>query len=183
MKTRPNELIKDPLFQLNAILWLTQPLPAESRITPIFYKQGFKIYAIAPLLGPPVDVRLVAQKANLSMQEGIRPDVVLTHERDHKFAFVECKASYSALASSTAQTRSLLVIAGPRAAEVLGLASGQVTASLLELVIPEDDRNTSTQTLASVSKQLEDNNISIGLFSVLGLQYNNVDLSQNFLMT
>jgi len=177
MTSIPNELLKDPLFQLNAVLWLTQPLPGGSEITPLLYNQGFTVYAIAPLLGPPLDLRLAAQEAGISMQERVRPDAVLAHESDRKFAFTECKASSSVLTSSTAQARSLLVVAGPRAAEVLGLASGQVSASLLGLVIPESDREPVTQTLVSFSKELDENRLPAGRFSVLGFVLTDTDIS------
>lgn len=173
-----NELIKDPLFQLNALLWLAQPLPDENEISPLLYKQGFTVYAIAPLLGPPPDLRLVAQEARISMQERVRPDVVLTHEGDRKFAFTECKASSFGPTSSTAeQARSLLVVAGPRAAEVLGLSSGQVSASLLGIVMPENDREPLTRTLARLCEELGENGLPAGRFSILGLVLTDTDIS------
>ncbi|MBM3299270.1 MAG: hypothetical protein FJY85_04885 [Deltaproteobacteria bacterium] len=177
MTSIPSELLKDPLFQLNAVLWLTQPLPDGDEIIPLLYARGFTVYAIAPLLGPPPDLRLAAQQAQINMQDMVRPDVVLTHESGRKFAFTECKASSSALTSSTAQARSLLVVTGPRAAEVLGLASGQVSASLLGLVIPESDREPVAQTLASLSKELDENRLLAGQFSVLGFVLTDTDIS------
>ncbi|HXF05946.1 MAG TPA: hypothetical protein VNM72_11100 [Blastocatellia bacterium] len=178
MTSIPNELIKDPLFQLNALPWLAQPLPDENEISPLLYKQGFTVYAIAPLLGPPPDLRLVAQEARISMQERVRPDVVLTHEGDRKFGFIECKASAFGPTSSPAeQARSLLVVAGPRAAEVLGLSSGQVLASLLGFVMPENDREPLTQTLARLCEELDKNGLPAGQFSILGLVLTDTDIS------
>jgi hypothetical protein len=178
MTSTPNELIEDPLFQLNALLWLTQPLPDGNEISPLFYKQEFTVYAIAPLLPLPLDLRLAAQRAGIIMRDGVRPDVVLTRERDRRFAFTECKASSFGPISSTAeQARSLLVVAGPRAAEILGLASGQVADSLLAFVIPENHRQTLTQTLTSLCKELDDNGVPAGHFSVLGLVLTDTDIS------
>ena len=172
-----NELLRDPLFQLNVVLWLTQPLPGEGEVIPLLYRQGFTVYAIAPLLGPPPDVRLSALQAGISIQERVRPDVVLANEIDGRFAFTECKASSRALSSSTAQTRGLLVVAGSRAAEVLALASGQVSASLLQLIIPEDNRGPVSETLASLQGELEKNRLFPGQFSVLGLLLTDADIS------
>lgn len=177
MTLTPNELLKDPLFQLNVLLWLAQPLPDKSEITPLFYTKGFTIYAIAPLLGPPLDLRLATMESRISMQDRVRPDVVLVHEKDRKFAFTECKGSSFGPTSSTAeQARSLLVVAGPRAAEVLGLASGQVSASLLAFVIPENDRDPLTQTFANLHEELREKRLPVGKLSVLGLVISDTEL-------
>jgi hypothetical protein len=178
MTSIPSEPLKDPLFQLNAVLWLTQPLPDGGEIIPLLYARGFTVYAIAPLLGPPPDLRLAAQQAQISMQDMIRPDVVLTHEGDRKFAFTECKASsFSPTSSAAEQARSLLVVAGPRAAEVLGLAPGDISESLLAFVIPEDEEKLLARTLANLHEELEGNRLPAAQFSVLGLQLTDTDVS------
>jgi len=178
MTPEPNELIKDPLFQLNVLLWLAQPLPEKAETTSLLYAKGFTVYAIAPSLAPPLDLRLAAQRVQISMQERVRPDVVLVRESDSKFAFIECKASSFGLASSTSeQARSLLIVAGPRAAEVLGLASGQVSAAILGFLLPENDREPLTQTITSLFKELDQNGLAAGQFSVLGLLLTDTDVS------
>lgn len=178
MTSEPTDLLKDPLFQLNVLLWLAQPLPEKVETTPLFYAKGFTVYAIAPLLGPPLDIRLAAQKARISMQDRVRPDVVLVHESDGKFAFIECKASSFGPTSSTAeQARSLLVVAGPRAAEVLGLASGQVSAALLGFLAPDSERAPLIKTVASLFKELGEHELPAGQFSILGLALTDSDVS------
>jgi len=166
----PNKLIGDPLFQLNALLWLAQPMPSESEIRPLLYEQGFTVYAIAPLLGLPPDLRLVAQEAGINMQERVRPDVVLAHEGARKFAFTECKkSSFGATSCTAEQGRSLLVVAGPRAAEVLGLPPGQVADSLLAFMTPQTEQGPLAQTLPTLYEELDAAQIPAGQFSVLGL--------------
>ncbi len=178
MTSTSNELVKDPLFQLNALLWLAQPLPRKSDIAPLLYNEGFTVHAIAPPLGPPPDLRLVAQEAAISMQDRVRPDLVLTQQKGHKFAFTECKArSFGPTSPTAEQARSLLVVAGPRAAEVLALASGQVADSLLAFVLPENDRKPLSETLASLRNELGQNRLPAGRFSVLGLVLSDTDIS------
>ncbi len=177
MISEPNELLKNPLFQLNVLLWMAQPLPEDYGITPLLYRRGFTVYAIAPLLPLPPDVRLATEQVQMSVQAGARPDVVLTQESARKFAFAECKASSFGPTSSTAeQARTLLIVAGPRAAEVLGLASGQVTDSLLTFVIPDDQRGPLAQTLADLHNELGDNRLPVGQFSLLGLLLADTDI-------
>lgn len=178
MTPMPNELIRDPLFQLNALLWLAQPLPEKSEINPLLYQKGFMVYAIAPLLGLPPDLRLMAQEARINVQERVRPDVVLAHESNRKFAFTECKANSFGPTSSTAeQGRSLLVVAGPRAAEVLGLAAGQVADSLLAFMTPQTEQGPLAETLATLYRELDAARIPGGQFSVLGLVLTETEVS------
>ena len=73
MNSTANELVSDPLFQLNAILWLAQPLPVESNIIPLLHRQGFAVYAIAPLLSMPLDVRLIATARRCQCKSGCDP--------------------------------------------------------------------------------------------------------------
>ena len=42
-----SELIRDPIFQLNVLLWLAQPLPSGYGITSLLHSRGFDVYAIA----------------------------------------------------------------------------------------------------------------------------------------
>jgi len=178
MTPMPNELIRDPLFQLNALLWLAQPMPSQSEIRPLLYEQGFTVYAIAPLLGLPPDLRLMAQEAQINMQERVRPDVVLAHEGARKFAFTECKkSSFGATSSTAEQGRSHLVVAGPRAAEVLGLASGQLAGSLVAFVTAQSEQGPLAQTLAILCEELDAAKIPAGHFSVLGLVLAETDVS------
>lgn len=155
MTTIPNDLLKDPIFQLNTLLWLAQPLPDGNEIKPLFYKQKFTVYAIAPLFVMPIDLRLAAQETQIRMQDRVRPDIVLTQESNRKFAFIECKTSAFGPNSSTAeQARSLMIVSGLRSAEILGLASEQVSDSLLVFLISEHECSLLFQTLMNLQKEL-----------------------------
>jgi hypothetical protein len=178
MNSTPDEILRDPLFQLNALLWLSQPLPTTYEITPLLYEQGFTVYSLSPLFGLPPDLQLTAQNAQINMQRVARPDVVLRHEGDHKFAFTECKASSFSVESSTArQARTLLVIAGPRSAEILGLGIDQVSSSLLAFMVPENECEQSNQTLRELCLELDENHLPIGQFCTLGLLLTKSDIS------
>ena len=170
MSPKPNELIRDPLFQLNALLWLAQPLPKKCEINPLLYHKGFTVYAVAPPLPVPLELRLMAQEAQIEMQASVTPDVVLAHKGARKFAFAECKAnSFGPTSSAAEQAQSLLVVAGPRAADVLGLAPGRVADSLLAFMTPQTEQGPLAKTLASLYKELNAAQIPAGKFSVLGL--------------
>jgi len=170
MSSTPDELVSDPVFQVNAVLWLTQPLGDRSQIVPLLHDNGFAVHAIAPLLALPPDVRLRVEEAGVSAQEGFRPDVVLVHEGDRKFAFTECKASSFGPASTTAaKPRSLLLVAGRRSAEVLGLPASRVSAALLAFVTAENQRDGFGQTLGELRRELHGAALDSGESAVLGL--------------
>jgi hypothetical protein len=155
MSPAPNELLRDPLFQLNSVLWLAQPMPTGADIEPLLYNGGHTVYAIAPPLTVPLDLRLTAREAPLKLQDSVRPDVVLKRVADARFSFVECKAnSFGSASSATEQCRSLLAVAGARAAEVLGLPLEQVSTSMLLYVVPEHCQQPLEETLGYLQSEL-----------------------------
>jgi len=165
------ELLGDPIFQLNIVLWLAQPLPAGSPIIPIFYQSGFSIYAVAPLLGLSPDLRLDCQRANFEIQDRSRPDVVLVHKNANKYAIAECKKSSFGPGSSTAhQARTLLLISGPRAYEVLGVNRSQVAAVLLCYFAPDTAKKALTGTLGDLRQEIVDLGLPAGECSVIGMK-------------
>ena len=178
MSPMPTELVEDPLFQLNVLLWLTQPLPVDNEITPIFHRQGFIVYAISPLLTVPLDMRLAAQQAQIAVQDSFRPDAVLAHEPDRKFAFIECKKSSFGVASSTAQQAlAILLAAGERASEPLGLGAADVKESVVGYLLPTEQGTTLYQTLSQLTETLSSHQMRAARFTILALQADANDLS------
>jgi hypothetical protein len=173
-----SDLIGDPLFQLNMVLWLAQPLPEAAPITPLFHERGFDVYAIAPLLPIPPDVLLAATDTHLAIQSGVRPDVVLVNLEESKYAFTECKKSAFGPASSTAdQARSLLLLAGPRSHEILGLVPGQVSKALLEYMVPENAVQPLGLSLEVLQRDLRERSFPTGDYCVFGISLNENNLS------
>jgi len=171
MSPTKTDLVSDPLFQLNLVLWLTQPLPEDSDLVPLLHQCGFSVYAIAPALAVPPDVLLAAQGATVRVQRSGRPDVVLTHEEERRFAFVECKASsFGPGAEAAEQARAFMLMAGLRAAEVLGLDASQVTDSILGYVVPDSQKLSLQQTLTALTHELTSYKLPAGRATILGLQ-------------
>jgi hypothetical protein len=168
MPPAPTELLGDPLFQLNTLLWLTQPLHEDAGITPLFFRRGFTVYAVAPLLAIPPDVRLAAQNAGLDMQPSTRPDVVLTHAATERYAFIECKRSSFGTATTTAaQALTLLALAGPRAAEIMAVL---VSSALSAFLVPDAEREQLAQTVDQLLDLLAAAGIAGGPGAVLALR-------------
>ena len=180
MNSIENNPTRDPLFQLNMILWLAQPLPINASIKPLLYNKGFMVHAISPLLTVPPDVRIAAQEAQVVLQDVVCPDVVLSNEINRKYSIFECKASSFSPSSSTAkQARSLFVVSGSRAAEVLGLVSDQVSESLLIFGTRESERNRFEPSLNSLFSEIQAKRLPAGQFSILGFLFAGTDISVN----
>lgn len=170
MPTLP-ELVKDPVFQLNVLLWLAQPLPqAYQELTPLLYGHGFDVYALAPLLTLPPDILLVMRDGGFAVQARTRPDVILAQESTGKFAIIECKGSSFGVDSSTAQqARALLALAGPRCHEVLGLQSQAVQQSVLSYLVPSPERSAMEATISALLDAFRAHGLAAGENLCLGL--------------
>jgi hypothetical protein len=168
-----NELERDPLFQVNVVLWMAQPLPfgIEGQPQPLLHSRGFTVYAVGPLLALPPEVRLALVEAGVDAQESAAPDVVLARQTDSRFAFVECKGGSFGVESSTAkQARALLIMAGPAAADVLGLQAESVSEAMLSLISSEEDRGKLKETLGELGRELSEARFRVGPSDVLGIR-------------
>lgn len=166
-----NELIADPLFQLNAVLWMAQPLPEGYPITPLLHRSGFDVYALAPRLVVPLELRLTADQNELPLHQSVSPDVVLNRETEGKFAFIECKrSSFSPQSDTSHQARALLIVAGPRAGEALGLTESLTMDTLLTYLTSEDQRNLLAPTLRSLASDLGGVGIPTAASAILGME-------------
>jgi len=169
--TALNDLIADPLFQLNSLLWLTQPLPAVSSIRPLLLERGFVVHAIGPLLPLPPDIRLALADLSIATQGSARPDAVLRRDRDMRYGLVECKGkAFGTKSSTAAQARTLVIAAGSQMAEILGLAADEVQGSVAAYWVPTQAGVEMHETLGLLHGELADAKIACGTTCVLGLE-------------
>lgn len=166
-----SDIINDPLFQLNALLWLAQPISHESTIVPLLHDKGFSVYAIAPALAIPPDLKLKAQDSGISTIDLIRPDVVLANEVDGKFAMTECKkSSFGPTSTTSEQARGMILVSGPHAADVLGLSKDQVKSTIFVYATDEHNREPLKQTLNTLISELQTKGLPTSTFSILGFR-------------
>jgi hypothetical protein len=165
-----DELIRDPVFQLNSVLWLVQPLPGGAGVIPVLRKAGFEIHAVAPPLAPPPDVLLRLKDSGLAHQDRVLPDIVLRQARNRRFALIECKGrSFGRDSTNASQARTLIVIAGPRLHESLGLQPSDVGEGTAAFLVPETDAPLMRATLAELSDELTQANLQCGSALAVGL--------------
>lgn len=169
-----NELIRDHLFQQNAIIWLTQASVSPNGIVPVLSKQGYSTLAIGRLLTLPADIRRAVHEAGLVTQDSANPDFILIHKTDRKYLLVECKENSFGPSSTTAkQARALMIMAGKRAAEILGLDTSEVEASFLGYVLPEENAAQLSNTLGHLREEMSRVGLPCGQSSVLNLVVRN----------
>jgi len=88
MNQNLNMICKDPMFQLNLAIWMTQPQPFENYyVNPIFYKSGLNLYSIEPLLALPLDIRLKVNE-KITYQDRVRPDLILELKKKKRILLI-----------------------------------------------------------------------------------------------
>ncbi len=166
-----SELVADPIFQLNCLLWLTQPMPPSASFRAVLRQAGFEVDAISPPLTLPPDILSLLKDSGLAHQDSVRPDAVLCRQEDGRYGIVECKGSSFGVASSTArQARTLLLAVGPHLDESLGLRSGTVKRSVASYLVPWPDAADMSRTLGSLAAELRSCKLPIGKSCVLALE-------------
>lgn len=165
-----DELIKDHLFQQNAIIWLTQPSASSESIVPLLFRHGYSTLAIGRLLALPADVRQAVTNAHLSTQQRAKPDVILINGADRKYLFIDCKENSFGPTSTTArQARALMLMVGSRAAEILGLDASEVAASFLSYVSSKENAIRLVETLEHLREEMDNVGLPWGQSSAIGL--------------
>jgi len=167
-----DNLCKDPLFQLNLVIWLTQPQPPQNfYVYPLFYNSNLNLYSIGPLLTLPLNIRLQISKGNLDCQDATRPDLILEGGEKNKFCILECKASSFGPNSSTAkQARTLLLISGPIISEVLGIGMRGKNEGILCYFSGSNQIEMIEDTLRNLTQEIENLNLKTGTYGCFGIK-------------
>jgi hypothetical protein len=169
-----NELLRDPLFQLNVLLWLSQNLPAGYPIDPLFHTQGFEVYAIAPLLPLPPALQLLCQRQGMAVNNiGTRPDVILRNSTTKRYALIECKAASFGPSSSTAnQGRTLLLASGAQSYLFLGVGQPDVQTAATIYFLPDDNTGAQLGTLRQLRQDMVNASVPVGPSWAMGIKSN-----------
>ena len=157
MNLNLNVICKDPLFQLNLAIWMTQSQPSTYfYIYPLFYESGLNIYSIGPLVALPPDIRLVVSD-KIACQESARPDLVLELKEKKRLCILECKSSsFGSESSASNQARTFLLLAGPIISEVLGSGKRGENEGILCYFIGPNNSGLMDRTLEILAKEIKD---------------------------
>ena len=109
----------DPLFQLNTVLWMLQPLPdAPGATRPVLHHAGYRVRALGKKLTVPAGVeRLLA--VTLNLRGAPEPDVLASAPPADPWLVIECKAS-SFGTDSSANDQAMKIIARAKDLSLVG---------------------------------------------------------------
>src|SRR5438552_13315128 len=95
---KPELLIRDPVFQLNLLLWMTKEQPPTGYVVKaLFFENGFNIiYIEQPFPFPPETLDAI-ENSNKDISKVPEPELLLGRTADRKALCFEAKAnSFSA---------------------------------------------------------------------------------------
>lgn len=167
-------LIRDPVFQLNLLVWMAKDQPAEGyRVRPLFSQQGFQLMYIQQPFALPERTQQAIAGADLDISVKPEPELLLQRSTDQRALYLEAKANSFGPDSTTArQGRGHLLACGPAFAEVMQ----PLREALLCYVLPADKCGPMTDCLAALSAELRGKSLAPGEHSAHGLAVSGTDL-------
>lgn len=174
MKSTAKELIGNPLYQVNLVIWMVQP-SMHLPIKPILYQAGYRLHDIEPELPLPLDLASTLADQGIAVSDPVSPDVVLDTPQQ-AFVLVECKASMfggprpgEKSCSQIRQARALLLLMPETLASTLGLQARDVKESKLVYLTRHDPGVPQAEGVCEVRQGLEDQGHATIDCSIVGL--------------
>jgi hypothetical protein len=168
------ELIGDPLYQINLVLWMLQPSTGRP-INPILHKAGFRLKFVERQLPLPLELADSLNSRGIGVADPVTPDI-LAARAEKGFLTVECKRSMfgSRVQEGTGggqvrQARSLLLQVPGVLASALALMPADVTENHLVYFTRYDGTVDQVEGLHEISEKLHQSSYATVPFGLLGL--------------
>ncbi|MBI2925834.1 MAG: hypothetical protein HYY24_09045 [Verrucomicrobia bacterium] len=167
-------LIRDPVFQLNLLVWMAKPQPADGyRVRPFFVERGFQLMYIQQPFPLPQETQRAIAGVNLGISAAPEPELLLQRTGDKKALYAEAKAnSFSPDSTTAKQARGHLLACGPAFGEVMQ----PLEQALLCYLVPADKCPAMSACLAALVAELRELCLKPGEFSTNGLAISGTDL-------
>ena len=174
MPVKIADLIGDPLYQVNLLLWMLQPSTGRP-VNPLLHDAGLRLRDIERELPLPIDLASRLQTEGLAVRNPVTPDV-LVDSPEKMFLALECKRSMFGSQpqpgmsdGAIRQARSLLLQTPLILASALGLQARDVHGThLLYIARYEPDVN-QVEGLQDLAQELRHKSFQTAPFGVLGL--------------
>jgi hypothetical protein len=162
--------LRDPIYQLNFVLWMLEDLPDGAPTHPFLRDLGYTLFSLGGPLPMLPEYRLRIAEAGIDAGQAPAPDVLAVRRESTEFLVIECKGASFGLASSNChQARALLIVSadlrGP-----LGLPPRPAVSTLLSYLLPEADTASLQATLGQLREELTSVGLPVAPFSVFGLE-------------
>lgn len=143
-----------PLFQLNLLLHLCLPYPANSGINPYFHNKGFKIRQIEK--GIPLPDAGVTCLKNMNVnRQNVTPEIVLSNEDE--IILFECKVSDFDVDwshHSTTQAAGYLTLNSDHLCDFFGIDNNEAFSGKLLYGVPEENEAKVVSTLLEIKNSI-----------------------------
>ena len=161
-------ILGDPVFQLNATLWMLQPAPPGAPIRPILRDVGYLLSALARELPAPVALR-PGLNALVGSDTAPAPDVLAEPPAATPWLVIECKGSSFGPDSSTARQALKLLTVSRDLSSSLGLGAGTQRPGFVVYLTRLEDRDRLLGTLLELRQRLTEAGVPAGPAGALGI--------------
>jgi len=160
-------LIRDPVFQLNLLLWMAKEQPPQGYVVrPVFFQSGFGFIYIENPFKFPQETLAAIENACQDISKEPEPELLLGRRADNAALYLEAKAdSFSPASTNAKQARGHLLAVGPAFAEVMD----PYQSCLLCYVVPEEKCQLMRECLTDLSTGLLKQGLQPGPHSSHGL--------------
>ncbi|MFP4512936.1 MAG: hypothetical protein ACLFRV_08340 [Acidimicrobiales bacterium] len=160
----------DPLFQLNAVLWMLQPLPTGSTaVNAVLHHQGYAVRSMGQSLtaGAELERRLAV---DLGLRGAPAPDVLASAPAGDPWPIFECKRSSFGAESSTSDQASKVLARGADLSLTAGAAPGQQIAGCVVFVTRDDQAVAVQDTLDELRATLHKAGVAAASAATVGIR-------------
>lgn len=162
----PSELIRDPVLQLNLLIWMTREQPKEHyRVRPLFHEAGFELRNIDTPFALPEPLIAAARRKNIPIRQSPCPDLRIYNLAVEREIYIEAKSSsFGADSTTSEQGRAHLLAVGPAC-----MASySPISHVLLSYHLPEEQCGDMMACLTRLADELRSHDLQPGNFGTSG---------------
>jgi hypothetical protein len=175
MNIRPIELIADPLYQVNLIIWMLQP-STGTPVNCILHDAGYTLRDIEPKLPLPLELANKLKEDRIPCTNPVSPEVVV-ESRAKEFVPIECKRTMFGSQpqegqgdSQIRQARSLLLQTPPVLADALGLQHTDIRSTHILYLSRDEPSKLQTAGVSELASELRSSGYRTAPFGLLGLR-------------
>lgn len=162
------DLLADPIYQLNFALWMLQPMPRESPITPVLFRAGYMLDSLSRPLPLPPAIR-PALFSRLGNADPPAPDILAEPARAIERLVIECKGNSFTLASSSSAQLIKLLAVGADLSGPLGLPAGTARPAHVAYLMPGDKADAQAETITEATADLQKAGMTPAAGSVIAM--------------